>query len=379
MHILFISSWYPNKTNSTHGIFNKDFVKAASINNTVSVLHVCSSQNIGNTDFITEPFFDENIFNYFIYYKKITSTSLFAKYSKLNKTNQLYELGYSKIVEQFGKPDIIHLNVILPAGFGAIHLSKKHKIPLVINECWTGYMPQDGRFKGFLMKFFTKKIISHAKFVLPVSESLKKEMQNQGLSANYKVIPNIISFNLNTNSTINSAQTFIHVSTLDDDQKNIVGILNAFASSYKQKPTISLNIIGAIPNKNLTQLVQQLNLQSCVNFLGILTKEDLKKEFENCLGLIMFSNYESFGVVIGESVSFLKPVITTNCGGITEHIISEFGYLIPPKDEKALSKAIIDLANNPWLIDKTNATKFINEFSLVTVAEKLNSIYTQMV
>ncbi len=93
----------------------------------------------------------------------------------------------------------------------------------------------------------------------------------------------------------------------------------------------------------------------------------------------MFSNYESFGVVIGESVSFLKPVITTNCGGITEHIISEFGYLIPPKDEKALSKAIIDLANNPWLIDKTNATKFINEFSLVTVAEKLNSIYTQMV
>lgn len=379
MHILFISSWYPNKTNPTHGIFNKDFVKAASLSNTVSVLHVCSDENIVNQDFETEIFFDEKIFNYFIYYKKINSNSFFSNFLKLKKTNQLYNLGYSKIVEQYGKPDVIHLNVVLPAGFGALHLSKKHNIPLIINECWTGYMPTDGRYKGLLMKYFTKKIINHAKFVLPVSDTLKKEMQLHGLTSNYIVVPNIISLNLNTNTTQKNSNTFLHVSTLDDDQKNVSGILKAFALSYNQNPTIQLNIIGANPNENLLFLVQKLKLQSVVNFLGVLKKEELANELKNCIGLIMFSNYESFGVVIGESVSFLKPVITSVCGGITGRITTELGYQIIPKNEIELSNAINHLANNPWQIKKENAMNFINEFSLNSISEKLNTIYKQLV
>lgn len=379
MHILFISSWYPNKTNPTHGIFNKDFVKASSLNNNVSVIHVCSDENLINVDYETESFFDENIFNYFVYYKKIKSNSLFSNYLKLKKTKQYFEIGYKKITEQYGKPDIIQLNVVLPAGFGAVHLSKKYNIPLVINECWTGYMPKDGRYKGLLMKYFTNKIINHAKIILPVSESLKKEMQNHGLTANYNVVPNIISFKLKTNTASKNSKTFIHVSTLDDEQKNVSGILNAFAVSYYQNPTIQLNIIGAKPSENLLLLVKQLKLQSCVNFLGVLTKEELANEFENCLGLIMFSNYESFGVVIGESISFLKPVITSVCGGITESITAELGYQINPKNEKELSNAINHITNNPWQINKENAMRFINEFSLNSIAEKLNTIYKQFV
>ncbi|MCA0429836.1 MAG: glycosyltransferase [Bacteroidetes bacterium] len=379
MHILFISSWYPNKTNPTHGIFNKDFVKAASLNNNVSVIHVCSNENLINVDYETESFFDENIFNYFVYYKKIKSNSLFSNYLKLKKTKQYFEIGYKKITEQYGKPDIIQLNVVLPAGFGAMHLSKKYNIPLIINECWTGYMPKDGRYKGLLMKYFTKKIINHAKIILPVSESLKKEMQNHSLAANYSVVPNIISFKLKTNTASKNSKTFIHVSTLDDEQKNVSGILKAFAVSYYQNSTIQLNIIGAKPSENLLLLVKQLKLQSCVNFLGVLTKEELANEFENCLGLIMFSNYESFGVVIGESISFLKPVITSVCGGITERITAELGYQINPKNEKELSNAINHITNNPWQINKENAMRFINEFSLNSIAEKLNTIYKQFV
>lgn len=60
-----------------------------------------------------------------------------------------YQLGYKKLFDQKSAPNLIHLNVVLPAGLFVLHLHKKLNIPYVVNEGWTGYLKEDGSYKGF--------------------------------------------------------------------------------------------------------------------------------------------------------------------------------------------------------------------------------------
>src|SRR5436853_6597560 len=114
-HILFISSWYPNRNDPTHGIFNQHFAEAASLYNNISVLHVCSDENL-KTEF---EFVEENknkIFTLTVYYKKIKSGFPFlSALKKKNRVIKAFELGYEKLFKK-GKLDLIQLNVIMPMG-----------------------------------------------------------------------------------------------------------------------------------------------------------------------------------------------------------------------------------------------------------------------
>jgi len=137
-HILFISSWYPNRKNPTHGIFNKTFAKAAALYNKVSVLHVCSDELL-TTDFEIVELNENSITTIIVYYKKVTSAfPLFSQLQKKRRLISAFEVGYLQLTGKTGKPDLIHLNVTMPAGFAVHYLSHKYQLPYIVNEGWTG-------------------------------------------------------------------------------------------------------------------------------------------------------------------------------------------------------------------------------------------------
>src|SRR5687767_9683385 len=113
-HILFISSWYPNRNDPTHGIFNRYFAQAAALYNKVSVLHVCSDDAVGDNLEVIETT-ENNIRSIHVYYKKLGRLQPLKKYRTVMNA---YESGYNRIVKECGKPDLMQLNVILPAGMG---------------------------------------------------------------------------------------------------------------------------------------------------------------------------------------------------------------------------------------------------------------------
>ena len=93
---MFISSWYPNRNNPTHGIFNRYFAEAASLFNKVSVLHVCSDENVYSDFEIEED--DQKIFTVTVYYKKVRSKfPFFSSILKHNRFIQAFQLGFKKI------------------------------------------------------------------------------------------------------------------------------------------------------------------------------------------------------------------------------------------------------------------------------------------
>jgi glycosyltransferase involved in cell wall biosynthesis len=94
----------------------------------------------------------------------------------------------------------------------------------------------------------------------------------------------------------------------------------------------------------------------------------------------LFSNYENIPVVISESLVCGKPVISTDVGGINEHIDKSNGILIEKEDEDALYESIIYMMEHYQEYDseeiKMKAEKL---YSYERVGKELFNIYKSIV
>ncbi len=61
---------------------------------------------------------------------------------------------------------------------------------------------------------------------------------------------------------------------------------------------------------------------------------------------VLNSQYEGFSHTLVEAMTLGTPVIATSTGGNTK-LVSDVGLLIPPQDDVALERALIEVANNP--------------------------------
>jgi len=94
-------------------------------------------------------------------------------------------------------------------------------------------------------------------------------------------------------------------------------------------------------------------LRDQVVFLGEKTGEPLEDEYRNCDVFVAPSRYESFGLIYAEAMSFGRPAIGTNIGGIPEVITHEqTGLLCESENIDQFSSAILRLTSNNLLADK---------------------------
>lgn len=327
----------------------------------------------------------ESLFTQYVYTSKITiGIPLLSHWLKHRRLIKAYELGFELVKQKQGLPTLIHLNIVLPAGLGVLYLHKKHKIPFVVNEGWTGYMKEDGNYRGFFVKYFTQKIIKAASAILPVSKDLQEVMQSHGLKGKYKTIPNVIQtdvFDIRPTSSLAlsavEGSSFIHVSTFDSRQKNVIGILNAFKKALKKNSGLSLVLVGDGEHKQeLQAFVKDHKLEKNIAFKGKLQAEALAALFNKCKALIMFSNYESFGVVIGEALACGLPVISTKAGGLSNVLNKEQGILVEKNNEAQLCEAILTIAEDKVSYDKSVLRNFVTErYSEAVIALELKKLY----
>jgi len=383
--ILFLSSWYPNKTEPTLGNFVQRHAEAvAAINEEVSALYVCSDPGLKGKNYNIEINDIDNVNTIIVYYKKVRlNLPLISNLLKVYRQLNGFYTGLKKLKGQNKEIDLVHLNVIYPAGTFALLLKLFNKIPYLITEHWTGYMPADGRYNGWWRRWITRKIVKNAVGITTVSNVLKQDMINEGLQSTYHIVPNIVNIP-SANQHIDlpgSVTKFLCVADLIDDQKNISGLLEAFGKVIKDNPEVELHIIGNGPDKNeLVELSKQRGLyDKSVFFHGEKTHDRLIAFMNSCNCLVVNSRYESFSIVAAEALGCGLPVITTKCGGPEEFVNDEVGKLIdngnPEQLEEALSVMIqTHKGYDREAIKKYAATKFSNEEAV----KKFQHIYQLM-
>jgi phenylacetate-CoA ligase len=107
--------------------------------------------------------------------------------------------------------------------------------------------------------------------------------------------------------------------------------------------------------------------------------ETLIREYEDADAFINTSLSDNFPMVFLEAGASGLPVITTNVGGIP-HILkdNENALFIPPGNPDALAEKIIQLIENPYLVERlsTSIRLFAEENSWEDVRKRLIRVYS---
>jgi L-malate glycosyltransferase len=117
LHILYLSSWYPNQQDPTLGIFVRRHAEAASLNNQITMLHASPDDTMLEGEFRLEKSEKGQFKELLLYYGPSRSkVSIVRKLKNLRLRNKYYRFGFKKAIEWSGKFDLIHLHIPWPFG-----------------------------------------------------------------------------------------------------------------------------------------------------------------------------------------------------------------------------------------------------------------------
>ncbi len=154
-------------------------------------------------------------------------------------------------------------------------------------------------------------------------------------------------FSLHSEIGISKSEKIILTVAHARPEKGLNYLIEAVPSIIKAQPKVHFIFCGGGPmENNLIQLGKDLGVSSNIHFLG--ARDDIP-ELLNCSYIFALpSLVEAQGLAVLEAMAMEKAVVACDVEGIpevVEHGIT--GLLVPPKDSKSLSEAIITLLDSP--------------------------------
>lgn len=379
LNILVISSWFPSPENKSHGIFYYRQAKALAEFNNVTAVYAKSLDSIEKSELLE--YTDDKLKGVNYFYPKVKLTiPLISSFLKLWKYRQAYQLIFDKGLsnQQF---DVVYVNTIFPAAVATLLAKNRYpKAKIIISEQWSGYYPEDGNYKGFVTKYFTQKLVKLSKAIFVVTDKTKQVMLSHGLKAKYELINNVVDTELFKPSEDKEKKKdvikLLHVSSLVNREKNIIGILNAISLLKRNHQSVQLTIIG--DNKAempvYTNIVKDLNIESCVEFVGYKKPDEIVKYMNQSDLFILFSFFEGMPNVILEALACGLPVVSTNVGAVSDMIKKDMGVILKSNSEEELADVISKFDRNSFL-SKTEIYEYIkNKYGVMAVGEKITQL-----
>jgi len=364
-NILFLASWYPNTESPQAGNFIQQHARAISEYANIAVIHVVAITNLPKTKITTE--WNNGIYEVIVYYKKSNTTfPILTLYNKAKKQKEAYNTAYQIALKEFKQFNLVHLNVVYPAGLFALHLKATHRIPFIITEHWTAFQKTTQNSFSVIEKYFIKKITCQAKIICPVSNDLKNALIDFGIKNKFRVIPNVVNTSIfQPKANENEKVEILHISNLKDEHKNISGILNVILNLSSQRDDFTLTIAGNGDTDKFRKQAEALSIpKDIIHFEGEKTAEEVAQLMNKNDAFLLFSNYENLPCVIAESLVMGLPVLSTDVGGISEMITEDNGILVSKGNENELLKELNNLIDN------------INNYKSTAIANKAKEIYS---
>lgn len=380
LNVLFISSWYPTRITPTNGNFVEKHAESVALFANVVVLHICFDPSLKKgKEYDVEKRNDLTIHRIYLKKQKF-HIPLLSDLLKLIKITRNYYYGFRIIYTKKTKPDIVHANILVPIGFIAYLFRFTKKIPYIITEHWTGYLQNDPRPKVrflSLYRIFARK----AAALTPVTNNLADAMKTFSINGNFTTVPNVVDttvFRLKQ-KTEELVKHILHVSSLDDKQKNFGGIITALAGLLKKRKDFILDVVSEGQYDLFLPQVKAAGLENMIIFHGLKQTREVADIMEQSDFLLLFSNYENFPCVIAEAMSCGLPVLSTDVGGIAEHVDENSGMLIKKGDIAALVQRLDDMLDRCRTYDMHALKKYAdNTFSYEVVGMQYVQLYNKI-
>ena len=340
MYTLHLPSWFPSEKMPFSGNFIEKHIAAIAMHRKCVTLRVVRGEKIQKHE-------NENENNILIEFFIDNKTSFLGKIRMKCFEWYYYRKGMKQIEKQYGKPELIHLHVALPMGRFAVKWSKKWKIPLVLSEHWSIYNPANRALITPAQQRNFNNIYDTISGITTVSQNLLNNIKELFPVKISSVIPNVVDTKLFIpQHTHNSPKKILHVSTLDDRAKNILGILEGIKLLRKKREDFVLEIVHEFRNIKAEEYVKEHHLAKFVHFLGSMSEKEVAAKMQSCDFFLLFSNYENLPCVLLEAMSCGKPVIATPVGGIPEIVNPERGIFAEPGNVNQLVEKIDFMLQN---------------------------------
>jgi len=168
-----------------------------------------------------------------------------------------------------------------------------------------------------------------------------------------------------------------------NQRKGVDYLIDAIPKVLQNVKNIRFLLVGSGNTVFYKQRARELGIEKYINFVGHVSHKEVSKYYASADIFILPSLYEGMPFVVLEAMAAGKPVISTNITGIPDIINNgHTGFLIDPKDVKAIVNRIIILAKNEKLRENlgNNGREHIKKFfNIETVAKQLLSVFEQAI
>lgn len=374
------SAWYPTKEDMLLGNFVQNHAKAIATLADVIVIHPIPSKNKTRT--IEEK--NNNSFHEIFVTYPIIKQSILNKSRLFLSIMKSYRIGIQYAIKKYGLPDICHVHIITKNILPAIQLQYKYNIPFIITEHWSRYLPENedfnNKFQQWMVKFFAKKAVA----ITTVSPILANAMQKLGIKNQYFIIPNVLDENIfrlnNTLPNNDEQKSILMIIHFDDNSKNWKDVISTIALLSKKRKDFRLDIIGDGKEKPLAiQLVEKLQISNFVCFHSTIPNENIPEYFHKCCFSLLFSNFETQGLVLIESIACGKPIVASRLPAIEQSIGTENGILVEPQNKQELLFALDSMLDKYKDYSPENLRQYaINRYSTSIIAQQFIDLYSKV-
>lgn len=286
---------------------------------------------------------------------------------------------WKQLKRTWGLPDLVQLNVIQKQGLLALWLKMRYKIPFLIVEHWSGYLPESGQFmqQSTAKRRLARSIAEHASCILTVSQTLENAMKQCGIQASHwGHINNIVDefFYQGTRNKEQGARTLLHVSCFDERAKNTTALLQGFSVLCQQRTDIHLVMVGTGVDWLAAQRVaNDLHIPSeRITWTGEQTPQQVCDWMQKADAFVLTSRYETAGVVLSEAAAVGIPILSTPVGIAPQLITPQTGILISQaqaNNPNTLSQTLVRI------VDMNAYPSTVKEYRFSTVGKQLTDIY----
>lgn len=162
--------------------------------------------------------------------------------------------------------------------------------------------------------------------------------------------------------------------------KGLPVLLDAVATARRQRPQLTLTVIGRDGHPEIIARLRDLGLNDAVRFTGRLTVEEMVAEYAAASLAIVPSLYEGFGLPAIEAMACGVPVLSSNAGALPEVIggNDDAGVLVPAGDSASLARSMAELLAAPERLRSMGARgreRVERLFTWKRAAERVSEIY----
>ena len=365
LRVLFVPQWYPcnQGDNPASGTFCREHVKAAALYDEVAVLSF-SARKERKPTLRLDYWVDDEIPTFVATYghSPIPKSTLPFFLLHLRRA-----IGH--VIRKWGYPDLIHTQDM--RAFYVMKAAQRFQIPFIISQHSSALRRRDLTPRTVRQLRWS---FAQAATVLHVNPWAPLDYRYYKFHSNFCWLPNALDTGLFHPPYAMQREPFLlHVSGFTPE-KRFSDVVRAFARVRQARPNARLEIVGDTCYRSTAQALAAKQLSpGSYHFHGFLNKEKVAELMRRASGLVLVSEFETFGCVLIESMACACPVLTTQVGGIPAVVRQSEGLFVKVGDIEAISNGMISLLDNNHSLDMGRIShETRRRFSYATIGRLLH-------